>query len=225
MDRSSATMMRYSFENMGQLARHLHVVDNHGLLFLRDERKAGAAQRRVILELEVKELAQRTVVRGEVVARSEGQLPGAWLQFSDTRLARRLQKGQLASRDRRLSGEQLLQLTVASGSLIVQLLDIGGGGLRVRSFSGLSPGQACSVRVLGGRAEKTDLGDARVLRVDGQEAGLRFAVKNSPAVLRYLRTLEEAWDRAVRLEHPPDCCKLRGPIEPSLPKLRKQDMP
>jgi hypothetical protein len=221
----SATMMRYRFDSMGQLARHLHVVDNHGLLFLRDEKKAAAGSRRVLLELEVKELSQKTVLRGEVVARSEGQLPGSWLQFSDIRLARRLQKGQFNRRDRRLSGEQLLQLTGPSGSLIVQLLDIGGGGLRVRSAQGLSAGQTCSVRVLGARSVQADLGNARVLRVDGQEAGLRFSLRDAPAVLRYLRTLEEAWDKAVRLEHPPECCKLRGPIEPSLPKLRKQDMP
>jgi hypothetical protein len=218
-------MMRYRFDSMGQLARHLHVVENHALLFLREEKKHGPASRRVILELEVKELAQRTVVRGEVVARSDGQLPGSWLQLSDTRLARRLQRGQFTKRERRLSGEQLLQLTGHSGSVIVQLLDIGGGGLRVRSAQGLWAGQTCSVRVLGGRSVQADLGNARVLRVDGQEAGLRFSVKDAPAVLRYLRTLEEAWDKAVQLEHPSECCRLRGTIEPSLPKLRKQDMP
>jgi hypothetical protein len=224
MDRGAA-MMRYTFDSTGQLARHLHVVDNQALLFVRDEKVPAVSAGRVMVELEVSELAQKTVVRGEVVARAEGRLPGSWLQFADTRLARRLQKGGfIARRERRVSADQLLQLSSSAGTqLIVQLLDMSSGGMRVRCARGLNPGETCTIRLLGARTAHADLGAATVLRAEGQEVGLRFAAHDSPAVKRYLQGLHEAWDRAVQIKHRPDCCGQRGPIEPSLPKLRKQD--
>jgi hypothetical protein len=220
MDRTTA-MMRYTFDSLGQLARHLHVVGNQALLFLRESK---APAKRVLLELEVREPSQKTVVRGEVVARAEGQLPGSWFQFSDTRLARKLQEGNFKLRDRRLSADQLLQIKAASGSLVVQLLDISSGGLRVRCARGLVPSETVDVRVLGAPIAHAALGGARVLRVDGQEAGLRFLHANNPSVLRLLAKLREEWDKAVQLEHAKECCRHGIPIEPSLPKLRKQDM-
>jgi PilZ domain len=225
MDRGAA-MMRYTFDSMGQLARHLHVVDNKALLFVRDQKSKATTGGRVMVELEVSELEQKTCVRGEVVARAEGQLPGAWLQFADTRLARRLHKGGFTiRRERRVSAEQLLQLNSPAGTqLIVQLLDMSEGGMRVRCAHGLSAGETCSIRLLGARTAHGDLGVASVLRADGQEVGLRFATRDNPAVKRYLQGLHEAWDRAVQIKHLPECCLQRGPIEPSLPKLHKKDM-
>lgn len=220
MDRPTA-MMRYTFDSPVQLARHLHLVDNQALLFLRESK---GTQKRVLLELEVREPSQKTVVRGEVVARAEGQLPGSWFQFADTRLARKLQEGNFKLRDRRLSADQLLQIKTKAGSLVVQLLDIGAGGLRVRCARGLAPGEMVDARLLGAPIAQADLGDARVLRVQGQEAGLRFVNRGSPSVLRLLTKLREEWDKAVQLEHAKECCKHGVPIEPSLPKLRKQDV-
>jgi hypothetical protein len=220
-----ATMMRYTFDSMGQLARHLHVVDNKSLLFVRDQKQAAPANTaRVMVQLEVAEPEQKTVVRGEVVARAEGQLPGAWLQFADTRLARRLQQGGFTRRERRVSADQLLQINGSSGAQhIVQLLDISSGGMRVRA-RGLAEGESCTIRMLGARTVQAELGAATVLRADGQEVGLRFASRDNPAVKRYLAALQEAWDRALQIKHAPECCLSRGPIEPSLPKLHKQDV-
>ena len=224
MDRGAA-MMRYTFDNMGQLARHLHVVDNQALLFVRDLKGPAATLGRVMVELEISEPAQKTVVRGEVVARAEGKVKGSWLQFGDTRLARKLQKGGFISRrERRVSADQLLQLNSPAGTqLIVQLLDMSSGGMRVRCARGLNPGESCAIRLLGSRTAHADLGAATVLRAEGQEVGLRFATRDNPAVKRYLQSLHQAWDQAVQIKHQPDCCRQRGPIEPSLPKLRKQD--
>lgn len=220
MDRTTA-MMRYTFDSAAQLSRHLHMVDNQALLFLRESK---GPVRRVLLELEVREPSQKTVVRGEVVARAEGQLPGSWFQFADTRLARKLQEGNLKLRDRRLSADQLLQLKASSGSLVVQLLDIGAGGLRVRCARGLGVGELVDARLLGAPVGDADLGGARVLRVQGQEAGLRFVKRGSASVLRLLTKLREEWDKAVQFQHPDECCKHGVTIEPSLPKLRKQDV-
>jgi hypothetical protein len=225
MDRG-ATMMRYTFDSTGQLARHLHLVNNQALLFVHDQKRLAGTLGRVLLELEVSELKQKAVVRGEVVARAEGQLPGSWLQIADTRLARRLQKGNFtARREGRVSGDQLLQLCSPDGTkLVVQLLDMSPGGMRVRCARGVSVKDTCTIRLLGARTIHADLGTATVLRAEGQEVGLRFASKDNPAVKRYLAALQSAWDRAVQINHLPECCGQSGPIEPSLPKLRKPDM-
>jgi hypothetical protein len=96
--------------------------------------------------------------------------------------------------------------------------------MRVRA-RGLVEGESCTIRLLGSRTMQADLGAATVLRADGQEVGLRFAVRENPAVKRYLASLHEAWARAVQIKHAPECCATqRGPIEPSLPKLRKLDV-
>jgi hypothetical protein len=219
-------MMRYTFESFGQLASHLHVVGNQALLFVRDQTKPAQPLSRVVLELEVSELKQKTTVRGEVVARADGRLRGSWLQLSDLRLARQIQRGSFnVKRQPRVSGDQLLQLATDSGvQLMVQLLDISPGGMRVRSARGIAAGQLCTVRLVGARATQADLGKAQVLRADGSEAGLKFLDERHAGLARYLRTLEEAWARALQIRHPPECCRMRGPIEPPMPKLRKMDV-
>lgn len=217
-------MMRYRFDSFEQLARHLHVVDNAALLFMRDQKRSGGPFGRVLLALDIRESGQQTVVRGEVVARAEGRLPGYWLQLSDLRLARRLREpgGFAARREGRVSGDQLLQLRSDAGhQLVVQLLDVGSRGLRVRGARGLVEGETFSVRLLGLLAQRADLGRAEVVRVDAPEAALRFETAGNPQVLSYVKSLNEAWGRAPEMEHLPGCCDRRGPIEPSIPKLRK----
>lgn len=217
-------MMRYRFDSFEQVARHLHVVDNAALLFVRDQKKAGTPSGRVLLALDIRESGQETVVRGEVVARAEGGLPGSWLQLSDLRLARRLREpgGFRSRRAGRVSGDQLLQLRSASGNqLVAQLLDVGEGGLRVRGARGLLHGDEYAVRLLGLPALKSELGLARVVRADAAEAGLRFVKPGNPQVASYVKSLQDAWTRAVEIDHLPDCCASRGPIEPSMPKVRK----
>ena len=221
MDRGG-TMMRYRFDSFEQVARHLHLVNNAALLFVRDQKRLPTPFGRVLLALDIRASGQQTVVRGEVVARAEGGLPGAWLQLSDLRLARRLREagGFAARREGRVSGDQLLQLRSDAGhQLVVQLLDIGAGGMRVRA-GGLRKGDDYRVRLLGLPALKADLGLARVVRADAAEAGLRFDVPGDQQVLNYVKSLQEAWSRAVEIDHVPDCCARGAPIEPSLPKVR-----
>lgn len=221
MDRVS--LIRYRFDSLQQLAKHLHVVDNAALLFVRDHKKDHPPKGRVLLELEVVEPGHRTVVRAEVVARAEGTLTGSWLQLSDVRLARRLREmSQFAARlDGRVSADQVVQLRGNDGrQVVVQLLDISVGGMRVRGALGSLAGQDCAVRVLGVPAISAELGTARVVRIEAQEAGLRFADSGNPQVARYIESLQKEWARATEIDHLPGCCSLRGPIEPSLPKVR-----
>jgi hypothetical protein len=218
-------MIRYAFDSFSQLGKHLHLVDNASLMFLFDAKRAGATSGKVLVELEVRESAMKTVVRGEVVARAEGGIAGTWVQFNDARLAKRLQKPDAfaARRERRVSTEQIVQLRASSGvQLVAQMLDISAGGVRLRGATGVLRGMTYTLRLLGARPAFAELGRARAVRCEGQEAALQFTERGNEAVQRYLQVLQDEWARAPRLEHPKECCARMGRLEPALPKLRKQ---
>jgi hypothetical protein len=219
-------MIRYAFDSFSQLGNHLHLVDNASLMFIADPKRAGHSflQGKVLVELEIREAMTRTVARGEVVARAEGRMPGSWVQFSDLRLVKRLQKPEAfaSRRERRVSAEQLVQLRSSTGSqLVLQLLDVSEGGIRLRGAAGVTAGATYEVRLLGARLVGSDLGTARAVRNDGLEVALRFDLRGAGPVKRYLQLLQDAWARAPQVEHAKECCARMGPIEPALPKLRK----
>lgn len=220
-------MIRYRFDTLGQLTQHLHVVDNVALLFVPDPRKGARLSGRTLLELSARESGHHTVVRGDVVARAEGGMTGSWLRLADLRLAKRLREtGTFAARrDGRISADQVVRLRGEGGEqLVLQLLDISKGGMRVRGAAGLRPGQRCSVRLLGAPASSADLGLARVMRIDSLEVGLRFDETGNPQVARYIDQLKKDWSQAIEVDHLPGCCAGRGPIEPSLPQVRRAAM-
>jgi hypothetical protein len=217
-------MLRYRFDSLGQLVRHVHVVDHAALMFLRDHRRDVHYQR-VLLELTVRETGQQAVVRGEVVARADGAIRGAWLQLSDAHIIRRLCEPEAFSvrMRNRVSTDQLVQLRRSSGEQVVaQALDVSTAGLRVRGARQLAPGECCFVHVIGGPVITSDLGVAQVVRVQGGEAGMRFTAPESASVVRMVRSLQQAWSKALELDHLPECCVEGRPIEPSLPVLRRR---
>lgn len=216
-------MLRVRFDTFDQLSRHLHVVGNAALLFLRDQKAARAPYGRVLLEVDVSETRQRAVVRGEVVVRAEGSVPGGWLQIADTRLARRVREGGGfgARRSHRVAADQMLQLRCDGGAqFVVGLLDVSEEGARVRGAPGLAAGQGCTVSVLGARPLHATLGKATVMRATAGEAALRFAEPGNPDVARYVQSLRDAWAHAREIEHLPGCCTHRGALDPLPPKIR-----
>jgi hypothetical protein len=58
------------------------------------------------------------------------------------------------------------------------------------------------------------------MRAEKGEASLRFALPRGLQVLSYIESVREAWRRAIVVEHLAGCCTLRGPIEPSPPRVR-----
>jgi hypothetical protein len=211
-------LLRYRFETVGQLERHLHALDGRTLIFVPDTKLSMAAAGRVLIDLIVRQPAYQMTVRGEVVSRVEG---GAWVLLSDGRLAERLRHGAIEGRrEPRLSADALLQLRDSTGTLLIaQLLDLGTGGIRVRGAGRLLEGETYSVRLLNVPPESSDLGTAQVVRVEGAEAGMRFVSPRRPQVPLYLGALLEAWMDAPEIDHPAGCCGPRGLHEPPLPDL------
>src|SRR5262249_7249409 len=144
---------------------------------------------------------EQAVVRGEVVSRSMGSIRGVWVRLCDPRIAQHLiDPRPLARRMTRLSTDQMVRLRLPGGQLVAQLLDVSVGGLRVKGSRGMAPGDGCEVRLIGAPAVISDLGEAEVLRVEGNEAGLRFSAPDSATVGRLLDSLQQAWRRALELD-------------------------
>jgi hypothetical protein len=220
MDQALA-LIRYRFDTLEQLSRHLHMVDDAALIFLPEPEKASALPERVMVELVLREPSQETVVRGAVVSRAEGQVRGSWLQLADTRLAMRLRygRGLEGRREGRVSADHLVQLHSDYGDhFIAQILDVSSGGMRVHGARGLLVGGSYGVRLLGEKPVQAELGVAHVARLEGSEAGLRFVLAGNPPVLQFVESLREAWKRAPEIVHLAGCCA-RDPIEPALPRL------
>jgi hypothetical protein len=214
-----ATLIRYRFDTFDQLGRHVHLVDGAGLIFLPDK-PGESASGRVLLELAVRERAQQTAVRGEVVVRTAR---GVWLQLADSRLAVRLLHGGFdGRREGRLSADAVLSLEGSAGTrLLARLVDIGIGGMRVRGMGRLLEGETYAARLINApRSAPSDLGKAQVVRFEGSEAGMRFVAPRSPMVERYLRLLLDAWIRAPEIAHAAGCCAGEL-LEPPPPRLRR----
>ncbi|MBS2022619.1 MAG: hypothetical protein JST92_09430 [Deltaproteobacteria bacterium] len=211
------------------MSRHLHPVgsttlffvpDGDGHLALQSQRRPPMTAGKVVLELKVTETHEETAVRGEVVAYSEGLHRGTWLQLTDSKLAQHLNRRRTFAmkREHRLCTSQVLQLADSRGTQsVVQLLDVSAGGMRIRGVSGLVQGAIYETQILGGRRHEAGLGAARVVRLDGAEAGLRFE-QRTPALTQFLEGLQRSWDQARKVAHPAGCCGSRGTIEPALPR-------
>ena len=217
-------LIRYRFDTLEQLAQHLEVTPTATLLFVA-EPKIAARARTVLVELYVAETRQQTVVRGAPVAQPLEAPPGVWLELSDHHLPRlaRPPGPFMARRDPRVSGDQLLKLRGLLGEqLVAELLDVGAGGLRLRSPHELLAGDTYLVRLVDGPPSRADLGPAQVVRAKGREAGLRFIAPGSPAVMRHLGSLREAWLRSPALRHLPHCCEGGRPRAPAPGDLRRK---
>lgn len=210
-------LLSYRFDTVDQLVRHLHLDGDSTLMFA-----PGPARplQDGLLQLQVAQTGAQATVRAQVVARALGSLPGAWMRF-DSRLCQHLRThGSLEARHHHRSFAEQVMVVLSGGraSRVVQLLDVGTGGLRVRG--GLEAGDWYEVRLVGARRTEGELGVAEVMRVEGSESGLRFVEPQTEALDHAIGELEKLWAGAGRIEHAKACCVGGRPIEPAAPRRR-----
>lgn len=215
-------LLRYRFETFDQIRNHLHQQEVRSVFFFRDPALTAEGNDRVVLELSAGD--QQMVLRGIVLTRDNG---GVWLEFADSRLARRLSDGDVAARrQRRLPMDLLVELRSRTAR-VGRLLDVSMGGARLGGVQGLAAGMVVDLRLLTPLPDvPASLGRADVIRAGENEAALRFIRSDPPtrvAVTRLFDAARKAWLTAPEVIHPAGCCIGNIVSEPPLPRLRKSE--
>jgi hypothetical protein len=213
-------LLRYRFESLDQLKRHLNVmVGGRSLLFYPARHVAGEGGDRVVLETAAGE--QQMLLRGAVLSRVEG---GLWLDFPDGRLARRLGAGALTGRHQRRLPVDLMVDVRGPAHKLGRLLDVSMGGGRLAGVPGLNEGDEVVLRLmtaLGGLSP--ELGRAQVVRsaVAGETAVkfVRTDTATRVAATKLFESIRARWASAPEVVHQPECCVDGKVLAPTIPRV------
>ena len=231
MDNKDATLLRYRFGAFEQMQNHLHVVDGRTLFFFRDPHASIAGGERVVVQFSFGASEQASTVRGSVLALIDGDRgqAGAWIEFPDVRLAKRIDGGAeaIAQRGQRRLGCDLMVEVRADKAFLGRIVDVSLGGARILGPVGLQPGLDVELRVMGAQPPVPGmLGRAEVVRSDKSgDVGVRFIRTDVVARIassKLFAAVQQAWDRAPEIAHSPLCCKGGRLLEPPLPHVRSR---
>jgi hypothetical protein len=226
----ATALLKYRFGDHSQMTNHLHVVESRTLLFFRCSRTPFQGGQRVVVELSLGTSEQATTLRGSVMALVDAEgAHGVWVEFPDSRLAKRLSQGGAASitsrHQKRIGCDVMVELTYGTTHLLGRMVDVSMAGARVVGPSGLLRNTDVEVRIMGAQPPMpAQLGRAQIARSEsGGDVGLRF-LRSDPAgrvaTGKLLQTVQEAWARAPEIVHSALCCQAAGVLDPPLPRLR-----
>jgi DNA-binding response OmpR family regulator len=228
-EKSATAQLRYRFDLREQLKNHLYVVDGRALFFYADPTLQLASGARVLLEIILTDSGQQSILRGQAMGRNEGSAQGVWLEFQDTRLARRAAEGPIAARtQRRLPTDLLVRASGELPAQLCRLLDVSAAGARLGGLSAPVPADSIVELKLMSQVSGVQEGGlcrARVLRTGQGEAAVRFLRDEAPTrqlVAKLMFSVEAAWANARELQHPSVCCGPRGAMDPPLPRLARR---
>jgi hypothetical protein len=179
-------------------------------------------------------------VRGSVLGRvdTEGQT-GAWIEFPDAKLARKIDSGaaSIAGRKQRRLGCDLVVEVKGPHDFLGRIVDLSMLGARILGPHGMPLGCTVSLRLLGikepfpeqlgqatiSRSEHSgDIG-VRFVRHDSGDIGVRFVRHDSTARIasqKLYTAVQQAWARTAEIQHSPLCCKGGTVLEPPLPHIK-----
>jgi PilZ domain len=230
VNQRGAVLLKYRFGDLSQMNNHLHVTDGRTLFFYREPRPALETGVRVVMELSLADSEQVTTLRGAVLARanSEGST-GVWLEFPDSRLARRIDSGGAAAianrHQRRLGCDLMVEMKFGPLPLLGRMVDVSLGGTRVLGAGGLRVGTDIHLRIMGAQPPMpNDLGTLQVARSEnGGDIGLRFPrtdTQSRVASHKLFQAVQLAWVKAAEAMHPAMCCQNGQVLEPPMPHTR-----
>jgi hypothetical protein len=239
MDRQPATLLKARFPDLSHLQNHLHVVEGRTLFFFRESAPRLVGADRVVIEFSLANSEQVSTLRGSVLGRvdvADSSQSGAWIEFPDTKLAKRLERGTsaLATRQhQRVVCDLLVEVRQGAHSFLARLMDVSMGGARIVGATAPRIG-AMPLRAGGGVTLKlggvappfpTDLGRADVVRADKNTGELAVRWMRSDPVVRAssMKLIDEvrrSWAQAAEMTHAPHCCQNGQVLDPPMPALR-----
>lgn len=230
MQTAPGALLKYRFGNHVEMTNHLHVVESRTLLFYRGTRPRFHGRQRVVVELSLASSEQATTLRGSVMALVDAEgTRGVWIEFPDSRLAKRLSQGGAAAitsrRQKRIGCDLMVELRYETRPLLGRMVDVSMSGARIVGPSGLIRNADVEVRIMGAEPPMpAQLGRAQIARSEsGGDVGLRF-LRSDPAgrvaMGKLLQCVQEAWAKAPEIVHSALCCQAAGVLDPPLPRLR-----
>jgi hypothetical protein len=221
-------MLRYRFGHQTQMQNHFHVMEGRMLFFWRDPRTLLQGGNRVVVEFSFLNSEQVISLRGSVLARIEGDNSGLWIEFPDSRTAKKLDQGPAAlanRKQRRLGCDLMVELRVDGMPVLGRLVDVSMGGGRVAGARGLRPGSLAVVRLMTPEEGfPAIIGHADVVRSEG-DFGIRFLRSDAgtrQASAKLFQAVQAAWSQAPELQHPSVCCQNGHVLEPPLPHMKNR---
>src|SRR4051794_13724650 len=109
MQAASATLLKVRFNDVAQLHNHLHVTEGRTLFFFRGTQGALAVGTRVVVQFLLAN-GQVSTQRGSVIGRVDGDQTGAWIEFPDSRLVKKLDQGLRARTQPRIACDLLVEV-------------------------------------------------------------------------------------------------------------------
>jgi hypothetical protein len=232
VDPRAAVLLRFRFGGFEHMQNHLHVVDGRTLFFYRDRLNALAAGARAMVEFSFGSSEQVSTLRGVVMDLAEGGSgqSGAWIEFPDARLVRRIGTGEasLSGRHQRRLGCDLL-VDIKRGRLpyLGRMVDVSLGGAHILGPIGLLTGSEVELRIIGAKPPVPGvLGRAEVVRSEpGGEVGVRFVRSDSIARIasgKLYAAVQQSWAKVAEVAHSPLCCTRGQVFEPPLPRKKSR---
>jgi len=233
VDAKVATLLKYRFGVFEQAPNHLHVVEGgRTLFFYRDPHTALTGGTRVVIEFSFGASEQASTVRGSVLSRVDGDggQTGVWIEFPDSRLARKIDGGAGAigqRQQRRLGCDLMVEIRSEAKPFLGRMVDVSMGGARIVGPVGLRSGAEIEMRIMGAQPPIPGvLGIAQVMRADKTgDVGIRFVrtdVVARVASSKLYAAVQQLWARAPEVAHSPLCCKDGVAQEPPLPHMMKK---
>jgi len=235
-----ATLLKVRFGEVPQLHKHLHVVEGRTVFFFREPAARLIGGERVIVEFSLASSEQVSTLRGSVLGRvnGEGGQIGAWIEFPDAKLARRLERGAAAlgmRQHQRVTCDLLIEVKQGRHAFLARMMDVSMGGARILGATAprvgampLRQGATIELRIMGPvEPFPSDLGRAEVARTDAHtgELAVRW-VRSDPVVraasMKLIDAARSAWGQAQQMVHAPECCQNRGVLDPPTPLLKRR---
>ncbi len=209
------TLLRYQFDSPAQILRHFLLEDQRALLFFPDPTMSVAKGAPVILEIACRSTEQRTILRGNALAKERKSTNGTWLTFSATYFLEHwsLPEGTAGRRHRRIATNQLVRIRCGDRpAKIARLLDVGISGALLAGANG-RVGDRLELAPFPRKQWIDGPAIARVAWTAGDEAGLEFRAGDGPSVrgaVKLWQAAREEWTRAREVHHAKACDCLHG---------------
>jgi PilZ domain-containing protein len=241
VEKQAATLLKVRFGDLSQLQNHLHVVGGRTVFFFREATSRLEGAERVVVEFSIATSEQVSTLRGTVLGRVEGGesgQTGAWVEFPDAKLAKRLERGATALGTRqhqRVMCDLTVEVKHGRRPFLARMMDVSMGGARILGATAvrvgampLRTGAAVGLRIVGAEPPfPSDLGRADAVRVDLNtgELAVRW-VRSDPVVraasMKLIDAARGSWAQAQEMIHTPSCCQNGNVLDPPMPTMKRR---